>query len=327
MTNPLIPGYSAPLFLKNVHIQNILSTSKLRNRLLKRRHKAYISGSQKIVLETPQNVRLAAKLNQHKAPARSLVILIHGWEGSSNSAYLLSMAAQLFSTGHDTLRLHLRDHGYTTHLNKEIFNSSLIDEVVATVSDAQRRYEYDSYHIVGFSLGGNFALRIGLNANELYRPLDKLLAICPVIDPVHTHLAINNAPGFYAVAFVQKWKHTLREKAKHFPDYASYMQDLNDLRTMDDMYNYLIPGYTPYDNLEDYFQSYALTGDSLTKLQVLSLIIASQDDPIIPVRDFDKINLHEKTELEFTRHGGHCAYLDNYKLGSWLDKRANDFFK
>lgn len=277
-------------------------------------------------MQTENNVRLMAELNQHSDNSRSVIILIHGWEGSSESAYLLSMSARLFSEGHDTLRLHLRDHGNTTHLNREIFNSSMIAEVVQAIDVFQKQYAYNNYYLAGFSLGGNFALRTGLHNEQLFRPLDRIMAVCPVLDPAHTMQAMNNSFPFYDYYFARKWKRSLKEKTKHFPDY-DYLNDLETMRRLDEMNAYFIPRYTPFDNLPDYFRSYTITGDVLSELKMPVLIVASKDDPIIPHEDFDCTRLSLSTRLEMTEYGAHCAHLQNLTLGSWLDDRATDYFR
>lgn len=266
-----------------------------------------------------------ADFNPHSNSSQSVVILIHGWEGSSQSAYLLSLSARLFKEGHDTLRLHLRDHGGTTNLNKDIFNSSMIDEVVQAISAFQKKYPYKSYFLGGFSLGGNFALRTGLRNDALPQSIERIMAVCPVLDPAHTMRAMNTTLPLYDYYFVQKWKNSLTEKAKHFPEY-NYMDDLKKMRCLDEMNAYFIPQYTAFDNLPDYFQSYTLTGETLSSLEIPALIVASKDDPIIPYKDFEKTSLSPTTRLELTEFGGHCAYLQNWVLDSWLDDRLAEYF-
>ena len=42
---------------------------------------------------------------------------------------MVTTAYKLLKEGYDVLRLNLRDHGDTQHLNKEIFNSTMMPEV------------------------------------------------------------------------------------------------------------------------------------------------------------------------------------------------------
>ncbi len=312
--------------LKNSHLQNVLSSSALRKMLLKKRHKQYLNSTQELILETPKGVRLLADWNYHNEKSSSVVILIHGWEGSSASAYLLSMATTLYEKGHDTLRLQLRDHGESTHLNKEIFNSSMIEEVVDAIASFQEMQGYDNFNLVGFSLGGNFALRVGLLNSQLLQSLNQILAICPVLDPANTMRAIGKSYSYYDKYFVKKWSRSLNEKLKHFPEFFSYADALKKMKTLDEMNHYFIPRYTPFPNLEEYFDSYTLTGERLNSLEVPTQIVTSKDDPVIPYSDFLDLNLNINTKLTLCESGGHCAFLKNWKLDSWLDEYATQYF-
>jgi len=79
-------------------------------------------------------VKLEAYFNQATAKAASeLVVLVHGWEGSHTSSYMKSMTASLLEAGLDVVRLNLRDHGDTHHLNKDIFNSTMLEEVINAI--------------------------------------------------------------------------------------------------------------------------------------------------------------------------------------------------
>jgi len=57
-----------------------------------------------------------------------VAILLHGWEGSAEATYVLSLGSLLLSHGFDVVRLNLRDHGATHHLNREIFHSCRLPE-------------------------------------------------------------------------------------------------------------------------------------------------------------------------------------------------------
>ena len=74
----------------------------------------------------------AAKSATHarlgREPAQRLAVLLHGWEGSAASLYILSLAQRLFDHGYEVLRLNLRDHGDTYHLNRELFHSCRLPE-------------------------------------------------------------------------------------------------------------------------------------------------------------------------------------------------------
>ncbi len=80
-------------------------------------------------------------------------------------------------------RLNFRDHGETHHLNREMFHSCRIDEVVGAVREIAAAFSPRALAIGGFSLGGNFALRVALRAPAAGIALAYALAVCPVISP------------------------------------------------------------------------------------------------------------------------------------------------
>src|SRR3546814_18799964 len=70
---------------------------------------------------------------------RGLALLLHGWEGSTESSYMRMTAVQLLRRGFEVFRLNFRDHGGTHHLHEDLFPSNRIDEVVHAACDIPRR--------------------------------------------------------------------------------------------------------------------------------------------------------------------------------------------
>ena len=73
-------------------------------------------------------------------------MLLHGWEGSAESSCVLSLGSLLYSAGYDVLRLNLRDHGGTQRLNREIFHSCRLPEVVGGAFTLDKVLTSSSYY-------------------------------------------------------------------------------------------------------------------------------------------------------------------------------------
>jgi predicted alpha/beta-fold hydrolase len=56
-------------------------------------------------------------------------------------------------------------------------------------------------------------------------------------------------------------------------------------------------------------------------------IIISEDDPIIPARDFQALPLNANTGLLVQRYGGHCGYIMDLSMKSWYFDRMAEIFK
>ena len=212
-------------------------------------------------------------------------MLLHGWEGSARSNYVLNTGARLLREGFDVFRLNFRDHGETHHLNREIFHSCRIDEVVNAVREVAQRFRPRAFAIAGFSLGGNFALRVALRAPAARIPLDYALAVCPVVNPSSVLFGLERGPLFYERYFLHRWTRSLRTKQALFPDAELFSSD--ELKSsLRDLTRSLVLRHTEFGSLENYLKGYSIAGDALASLRVPATILTSADDPVIPIARF-----------------------------------------
>lgn len=318
-------SFDPPPLLRNAHVQTLISSTPLRSWPLARRTRQLRAQARDVVLQCSDGIRLHGLYNPHPSPTRGLAILLHGWEGSAESSYQLSNAQSLHQAGFDVFRLHLRDHGPSHSLNPELYNSVRLQEVLEAVKEIQRLYPHDRNYLAGHSLGGNFSLRIAARAPAEGVALDKVVAVCPVLDPWRTMAALEDGSPIYHKYFVHRWKRSLKIKLDHFPE-LGYGDSLLEMQTLGDMNEYFVPNYTGFDDPASYYNAYALTGDTLAGLEIPSHIILSQDDPMIPADDLEKLARRECLSIETPRYGGHCGFLMNWRLDGWIDQRLLELF-
>ncbi|MGB4222131.1 MAG: alpha/beta fold hydrolase, partial [Smithellaceae bacterium] len=149
------------LFLKNRHLQSILASSAL----LVPSHRGFVENQQQLIIESQAGSRLLAHYSRHPRQ-RGLMIIIHGWEGSSSSAYVLTAGTFFYNRGFSICRLNLRDHGESHHLNEELFHGALLQETLDAVSVIAKRAGELPVFLLGFSLGANFSLRIAIKHTQ-----------------------------------------------------------------------------------------------------------------------------------------------------------------
>ncbi|MDX1505734.1 MAG: alpha/beta fold hydrolase [Spongiibacter sp.] len=313
--------FSPPGFLQNPHVQSILASTRLRRLRIFPRVRRLQAATREVVLDCGNGVQLCGDYSAHDIPARGLVTLIHGWEGSSNSTYLLSAASALFAEGYDVFRLNMRDHGPSHHLNRDLFNSTRLDEMLAALRQIHANYPRDWHFLVGFSLGGNFALRMAARARSEGISLNKTIAICPLLDPVKTMAALENGWWLYEKYFVRKWKRSLVKKLRYYPE-LGYQDELPSFTSLAAMNAYFVPNHTEFERPEDYLQAYGIVGDVLTGLDSPAHVIATQDDPMILAEDLAQLAPSPMLSVECCQFGGHCGFVKNLKLDSWADERV-----
>jgi predicted alpha/beta-fold hydrolase len=313
--------FSPPRFLRNGHIQSILPTLKWRAPLLAYRSASLRAVAKEHILDCGDDVRLLGIHSAHGDQPRPLVMLMHGWEGHVNSQYLLSLSSHLFGLGYDIFRLNFRDHGPTHHLNRDIFHSCRLEEVVGAVRAVQTKFTPPALSLAGFSLGGNFSLRVAKRAPQAGIALQCAVAICPVLSPRRTMEAMATGWSVYEQYFIRKWKNSLRIKQKHFPEHYDFGK-IFAMKTLEDMTKVLVKDHCEYPDLHTYLDGYSIVDERLADLQVPSHIFLAADDPIIPARDAVHLAKSDNLSVSIIPNGGHCGFLDGFKNESWADRQV-----
>lgn len=308
-------GFRPPPGLRSGHIQSLLARSFIRRQAVLRRSRALRSAAEVWTLDGGDGIRLQGLYSAQPAASRGLAVLLHGWEGSVHSNYVLANGARLYAEGFDVFRLNFRDHGETHHLNHEIFHSCRIDEVVNSLRDLQQRLGSARWFLAGYSLGGNFALRVALRAGTAGLNLGHVVAVNPVIDPAAAMVAMETGIRFYERYFERKWSRSLHIKQQCFPELYGE-ETWHEVRGLRQRTHYLATRHAGFESAEAYFEGYSIAGDRLAVLGVPSTLLTSADDPVVPVADFKALPDNPLLELIITRYGGHCGFLKNWKMES-----------
>jgi predicted alpha/beta-fold hydrolase len=315
-------------WLRSTHSQSILPSLPVRRLLIERRTRGWRRASRELLLDCGDGVTLqafhssaAAVPSGHSASplgAPALAVLLHGWEGSADSQYILSLADALLAGGCDVIRLNLRDHGDTHHLNRDLFHSCRLPEVVGAVQRLQELFPARRRVLIGYSLGGNFMLRVAAEAPRAGLDIDRVIAVSALLDPATTLDAIENGLWIYHSYFVMKWTRSLLRKQAAWPDiyrFGTLLRSRNLRRMTED----LVLQHTDYRDLHSYLRDYAITGDRLAGLTVPSTIVTALDDPMIAPADLQRLATSPALRVVTTPTGGHCGFLEDLGSHSWID--------
>ena len=308
--------------LRGAYVQTILGSSRIRAI----RKNAMLSEAENVILETKEGVRLLGSYSPQKhAKRKGLVLLIHGWEGSIDSTYMINTGNFIYVNGYEVFRLNLRDHGKSHHLNKGLFFSTLLDEVFDAAHQVAEMAHNIPVFFAGFSLGGNFVLRIVKKVQKhSIKNLRHAVCISPVLNPDKATEKIDNAP-FIQRYFLKKWLTSLTKKQRLFPSEYDF-SDILDLRSIREITEKLLPRHTDFKNVKEYFQKYSLLNDTLTDLLIPTTIITSEDDPIIPVKDFYLLTTNQTTNIIIHSYGGHNGFIDGFLFNTWYEKKMIELF-
>ena len=207
--------FHPPFFLKHAYTQTILASLNFR----KWRNDSYLKHEKEMILKTDTGTQLLGYYTpQTHRKGKGLVILLHGWEGSAHSTYIVTCGNHLYKNGYHVFRLNFRDHGESHHLNPGLFYATLLDEVFQSVIQISKLSDGAPVFLVGFSLGGNFAIRIAIRCRGDHDDvISKVVSISPVLDPDKATYMIDNNP-FILRYFLKKWRRSLCIKQGLFPN-------------------------------------------------------------------------------------------------------------
>lgn len=310
----MIADFRPPRPLQNPHLQTLMSSLSRRS-AVQQEAADMLAAATEARLTCTDGVILQAWVSAQPQPS-PVVVLIHGWLGHAGSNYLVSAATHLWRAGFTVARLNLRDHGDTAHLNEGLFHSARTQEVVDAVQQLRRTRGTGHGGVIGFSLGGNFALRV---ARALQIPT---LAVCPAIDPAVTMRAIDDGWIGYRWYFIRKWHRALQAKQAAFPHRYDFSPAYR-LRSVSALTDLFVRYHTEYTDTPDYVSRYTLTGSALEG--TCATIVLAQDDPIIPVHSFAR--LPREVRVIAVPWGGHCGFLETPRGPTWVDQAAIRFFR
>ena len=305
----------------NGHVQTLFSPGAFSGYTFSRTSCELIQRAEKVVLDAGHGVRLSGAFTAQKLrpQARGLAVLFHGWEGSVDSSYVVRTGNRLLGEDWDVLRLNFRDHGGSHALNEGLFHSCRMDEVVHALGAIAARWPTRPIALAGFSLGGNFALRAAMHQACAGISLSYVLAVCPVIDPASGLFALERrAHGLYQAYFLREWRKSLRVKQASFPQHV-YFRPAELEQSLIDITESLVHRHTHFPSLQAYLQGYALTGSAMQLMTIPATILTARDDPMIPVKAFEELDLPANVELDIAPYGGHCSFMHGFNMKSFTD--------
>ncbi len=319
-------GFKAAWWLSNCHLQTLYPTLFRR---LKRNHEV-----RRERLVTPDHDFL--DIDYYGQVDKTLVILLHGLTGSSQSHYIQAMQVQLAEQGFATVALNFRGCSGDYNNLARCYHSGETEDIHFLYQTLRQQYPDTALAVVGFSLGGNVLLKwLGEQQDKI-----DLFAACAVSVPLLLSECANKLDaGFskiYRNSLIAELKQYITCKYRHLEQCGFYaeaekIRQLGDLSSIKSFWQYddrVVARLHGFKNAEDYYQK-SSSIFYLNKITIPSLLIQALDDPfmtssVIPERS----QFAETMTLELLPKGGHVGFVcgsNPFKPLYWLDKRIVDF--
>ena len=277
-------------------------------------------------LDRPSGDRTTATLSWPQGPhRRPLALLIHGLTGCEDSAYVRATAAALLRAGHPVLRLNQRGAGSSRFLCRHRYHAGRSEDLARVIGGLPARATVQGVVAVGYSLGGNVLLKY-LGEQGRGAPLAAAVAVSAPLDLAATcrsMMAPRNT--LYHRYFLGELRaETLGEGARLTSGERRAVLAAHSIREFDDAFTALRNGFA---GVEDYYRRCSSAG-FLAAIEVPTLLIQSEDDPIVPAASFRAQEWRTNPCLVplLLRRGGHVGFHDR-RGGTWHDRAILGFFE
>jgi uncharacterized protein len=260
------------------------------------------------------------------------IIIVHGLEGSSDSTYMLGIAAKGLAIGMNVVRMNQRNCGGTEALAPTLYHSGRSQDIAAVTQNLIEQDRISRFALAGYSMGGNLVLKLaGEWGSAGPRQFRSVAAVCPAIDLAASADALHSRSNrLYELYFLWNLSRRLRTKARLFPGAfdPSRLRGIRSLREFDDRITAFYCGFTGAD---DYYDRSAAT-HVIDRIAVPTLILNAANDPFIRILPETRRKILDNPQITFveTEDGGHCSYLaasNGSNDGRWAESQIVEFLQ
>ena len=275
--------------------------------------------------------RLLAQCHWQPRKNRSapVLVIVHGLEGSCESAYVRGIAEKAYRRGYHVLRMNQRNCGGTEGLTPTLYNSGMSGDYVMVLEELIEKDGFEQIFFAGYSMGGNLVTKMaGELSDDAPAALKGVTAVCPAIDLAACADALERRENYlYQRHFVDGLMSRYARKAKLYPE--RYPRDgFRPIRTVREFDDAITAPQFGFRNAQEYYEA-ASAQRVIDRVRVPMLMITAEDDPFVPYAAFLALQLERFPAIRFhaPEHGGHCGFISRYSGGErfWAEQRIVEF--
>lgn len=312
------PPFRPFQFLGNRHIQTIASflapvgPSK--------------NPTQRYVVTTPDGdvVVIHDNIPKNWITGDRIAILVHGLGGSHRSTYVRRLAQKLRREGFRTIRIDQRGVGDAETLSRGHAHAAAVDDLAAVIAAVHEMSPLSPLTLIGFSLGGNLVLNlIGRWGHGHPDYVDSAIAVAPPIDLLYCTGHLRQwGNRCYDAYFCARLRWSVQRRRQLVADLIDNgLAPLpNRLVHFDDQFIAPVAGFS---GANEYYRV-ASSGPVLRNIELPTLVVAAEDDPLVPFDVFHQWVMSPSVDLLTARHGGHLGFIGPTRGDPdsfWLDWR------
>jgi hypothetical protein len=287
---------------------------------------------EKIMLSDGDHCWLHWAQPETSAPS-TLVVILHGLSGSSDSQYVVGLQHQLQQKQIPSVAVNFRGAAGRHNDRARAYHSGETQDLVDIFSALRQRLPQTRFLAVGYSLGGSRLLNF--LAERDASMITAAVSVCVPLDLAVCQQRLNQ--GFSKVyrnhlisELLAAYRHKLPHLQQVAPEEAEKIRalDLDGIETFRDYDNRVICPLFGFRDAEDYYAQ-SSAKPKLKRISTPTLMIQASDDPFMTEAVLPSANeLSDSIELE-VRRGGHVGFVEGLPLKPryWLESRIPAFLE
>ena len=315
------PPFRPESWLSNCHLQTILPFFKRGNA------KPYSATKHVVMLRDGDRLVIHDDQPENWITGDRIAILLHGLVGCHGSPYIVRCADKLQQHGIRTFRVDMRGFGDSTLISRSHLHGGCSPDLDDVIDCVHRHSPLSKISVIGFSIGGNVTLKAAGDWGANPPPqVDSLFVVSPPVDLGRTSSNLRQGGNrIYELYFMRRLRKHLayrRRKVKGLADNG--LNPLPDrLLQFDDEFVAPVLGYS---GAREYYAECS-SGPLLKNVTVPTIILTSEDDPIVPFDIYQDFEFSKHVNLVSTKQGGHLGFFGKSRRdpdSHWMDWRITD---
>ncbi len=259
--------------------------------------------------------------------ARPLVLLLHGLEGGSDSAYVVEAARRLGEAGLDAVALNFRSRSGEPNRLRRFYHSGETGDLASVLARLREDRPDAPLAVIGFSLGGNVLLKhLGERGERAREVVDAAVAVSVPYRLAASARRMERGLGpMYAAWFLRSLRRSVRAKAReHGHDFdLDRLARVRSLREFDDAFTAPVHGFR---DAEDYYRR-SSSARFLPEIRVPTLLLQARDDPFLSEEGLPEERMRRNPWLlpVLVERGGHVGFVEGatpWEARFWAEEEA-----
>lgn len=278
-------------------------------------------------IETPDHDFL--DLDFSSIGSSTVVVILHGLEGSATNPGLKGMAKAINNKGWDAIGFNQRGCSGEGNKLETSYHFGKSDDLNIVINYINNTYNYQNILLVGYSLGGNVLLKYMGEPQWVKKNITAAVALsvpCAIGDSVYQVGKWYNK--VYMLNFLKTLKQKVLDKCLEHPDMNIDKKHIVTAKNFEDFDNAYTAPIHGFKDANDYWNQ-SSSKQFLSTINLPTLLINAQDDPFLTTSCFPYKEAKESIffHLETPKKGGHVGFVSSTGINGvyWHETRIIAF--